>query len=157
MNIRGRAVMTVKKPAGTGARAASNQSYPDPTTEQRKQVETMAQLGMSRDDIATVMDVGRTYLGKAYRAELKRGSAQSKLAILKSGYNQAVGAPAQYDDQGRMLRAEIKPNVAMTIFLMKARCGLKETDRTEHTGANGGPIKHQGRIGITISPEDEAV
>lgn len=117
----------------------------------------MSGLGITREDICALIGTTRTQLGRLYKTELAKGSAQAKTAILRSAFNQAVGAPAEYDAQGRQIRAEVKPVPIMTIFLAKSRAGLRETASVEHTGKGGKPIQHEGRIKITIAPEDEAV
>lgn len=148
--------MTKAAPRKAPARPANAEHVP--TTELRRQIEQLATLGLSRDEIAVVVDLGRTTVGKYYKAELKAGVIKSKVAIMNSGYRMAVGAEAVYDARGKLLREEVKPDKSVLIFMMKARCGLRETARVEHTGKDGGAIKTESKkIAIQISPEDEAV
>lgn len=127
----------------------------EPTDELRSQVEKLATLGLTRDEIATVVGLGRTTVGKHYKAELKAGVVKSKVAIMNSGYRMSVGAEAVYDARGRVLREEVKPDRSVLIFMMKARCGLRETTRLEHTGKDGGSIKTESKkVTIQIAPDD---
>lgn len=141
-----------KKPA---PRRPANQPEHVPTDELRRQVEQMASLGLSRDEIAQIIGLGRTTVGKHYKTQLKAGVVKSKVAILNSGYRMAVGADAVFDATGNKVRDEVKPDKAVLIFMMKARCGLSETTRHEHTGAGGGAIKTESkRVNIQVAPED---
>jgi hypothetical protein len=146
-------VATSKAKANTQAAQPKH----EPTETTRKQVETMAGLGLLQVDIAALVGTSPSGLKRHYKAELARGSAQAKTAILRSAFNQAVGAPAEYDQAGRVIRAEVKPIPVMTIFLAKARAGLRETTSHEHSGKDGKPIQTEAKIKVTIAPEDEAV
>jgi AraC-like DNA-binding protein len=125
-----------------------------PTEQTRKQVETMSGLGITREDIAALIGTSRSQLQRLYKTELAKGSAQAKTAILRSAFNQAVGAPAEYDNAGRLIRAEVKPVPIMTIFLAKSRAGLREASTVEHTGKGGKPIQHEAKIKLNVAPED---
>lgn len=146
--------MTSRKPP---APKQPNQPEHEPTPQTRAQVEKLASLGIKQEDIAVVMSLGKTALKKHYRVELTKGVVLSKVAILQSGYRMSVGAQAEYDDQGRLLRAEVKPDRSVVIFMMKARCGLRETTAHEHSGPGGKPIQSEAKIKVVIAPEDEAV
>lgn len=139
------------------APAKNTQKGHEPTAQTRKQVSMMAGLGITQVDIGKMLDISDSTLKRHYKLELAQGSAQAKVAILRSAFNQAVGAPAEYDAQGRLLRAEVKPVPVMTIFLAKARGGLREVQAHEHTGKDGKPIKTDGTFKVVISPEDAAV
>lgn len=47
----------------------------DPTPEQRKQVLTLAGIGLSQEQICEVMELSRPTLRKHFKAELKRGKS----------------------------------------------------------------------------------
>ena len=141
-----------KKPA---PRRPANQPEHVPTAELARQIEQMASLGLTRDEIAQIVGLGRTAVGKHYKTQLKAGVVKSKVAILNSGYRMAVGAEAVFDAKGNKVRDEVKPDKSVLIFMMKARCGLRETTRHEHTGEGGGPIKSESkRVNIQVQPDD---
>lgn len=128
----------------------------DPTPAQREHVERMAQIGLPQSDIAVVIGISESTLKRKYKAELTKGGANGKIGVLTTLHRQAMGSPAEYDAQGRTVRAEVKPNVVAGIFLGKTRCGLKETNATELTGRNGKPLE-PAKFKVVIAPEDEQV
>jgi hypothetical protein len=107
-----------------------------PAPEQRKQIETMAGHGIPRPVIAQCYGISENTLRKHCRSELDRAAARGLALLANSAWRQAVGAPAEYaepeyDKDGNplprlLLREEIKPVVAMTIFQCKVRLGWKE-------------------------------
>ncbi len=113
----------------------------EPTEEQRRTVKTMAGYGVRHEDIASCIQIDPKTLRKHFRAELDEGMALGNMNVGRSLYEMAVGRPAQYDDGGRLLREEMKPDKSAVIFAAKARLGMRETTRLEHTGPNGGPIQ----------------
>lgn len=129
----------------------------EPTSLQRKEVERMAMIGLPQDDIALVIGVSESTLKRKYKLELRKGGAQGKVGVLTTLHRQAMGSPAEFDSQGRVVRAEVKPNPIVGIFLGKTRCGLRETVDHQVGGQGGKPIQHEGKFKITIAPEDEAV
>jgi hypothetical protein len=138
----------------TDAKPASNTKAPahQPTDATRLQVEKLSGLGITREDIALLLGTSRSQLQRLYKTELARGSVQAKTSILRSAFNQAVGAPAEYDQQGRLVRAEVKPVPIMTIFLAKSRAGLRETTSHEVTGKGGKPI--ETKVVLKVAPDD---
>tara|TARA_R110002049_G_scaffold281333_1_gene460850 strand:+ start:14143 stop:14532 length:390 start_codon:yes stop_codon:yes gene_type:complete len=96
-----------------------------PTKAQLGQVEAMAGYGIPQADIARVVGIDLKTLHKHYRHELDVGSAKATAEVAKTLYEQAIGG-----------------NIAALIFWMKARAGWSEKFRLEHTGEDGGPIKH---------------
>jgi hypothetical protein len=120
----------------------------EPTEEQRRQVEAFAAYGIPQEDMCKLIPNPRTgkpidlkTLHKHFRVELDTGMIRANAKVAESLFRQAVGAPAQYDATGKLIRAEQTPVVSAGIFWAKARMGWKERDVHEFTGENGGPIE----------------
>src|SRR5690349_19055070 len=47
--------------------------------------------------------------------------------LVSAMFNMAVGAPAEYDADGNVIRAETKPDPWAAAFLLKARHGYRDT------------------------------
>jgi len=109
--------------------------------EKAARIQNLAALGMNQDQIARLERLDPKTLRKWYADEYDQGFLQANANIAKSGYDQAVGRPAAYDGDGRLLREELKPDKSMTIFLLKARLGMKETSAVELSGPAGGPVE----------------
>ncbi len=97
-----------------------------PTDEVRSQVRTMAGYGLPHVQIATIIGIDKVTMYKHLRAELDAGMAVANLAIGRSLYDQAVGRPAEFQGRKR-IREELRPDRSVSIFLGKARLGLKDT------------------------------
>jgi hypothetical protein len=137
-----------------------------PTPAQREQVLALSQSGMRQDRIALLVinpdtnkPIDPKTLREHFRDELDRGMAQGDALVLSSALKQAVGAPAEYvtDSTGakHLVRDEIKPDKGMTIWQTKARPGIKWTERVEHTGKDGEPIKHSHGLDLTQCSDEE--
>ena len=103
----------------------------EPTAEHRRQVETLAGLGIPHDDIALLIinqntggHIAKATLQKYFQTELDAGHVKANSAIAQSLYKQAT-----------------EGNVTAGIWWTKARMGWKETTVNEHGGPNGGPIE----------------
>ncbi len=116
----------------------------------------MAGYGIGEREIAVVIGIARETLRAHYPAELEMGQALAKVNLGRSVYDQAVGRPAEYNEQGKLLREEVKPDRSVAIFMAKARLGFKETDRRELTGPNGGPIQ-VASLDLALLTDEEAV
>lgn len=119
-----------------------------PSEDQRKQIEALAAYGIPQEEMCRLLvnpQTGRPIdlktLHKHFRAELDTGMMKANARVAESLFRQAVGAPAQYDAQGKLLRGEQTPVVTAAIFWLKARAGWKETDVHEFQGRDGGPIE----------------
>ncbi|MGJ0397425.1 MAG: hypothetical protein ACR65U_14480 [Methylocystis sp.] len=112
-----------------------------PSDEQRKMIEAYAAYGISQEEMCTLVGVSLKTLHKHFRQELDTGMTKANAKVAESLFRQAVGAPAQYDSEGKLLRAEQAPVVSAGIFWAKARMGWKETDVHEFQGRDGGPIE----------------
>lgn len=93
-------------------------------------VEQFAQVCDNEEEIALALGVSYSTLlnrkkeSEDFREAIKRGKAKA---------NVFVG--------GRLMSLIKEGNAAATIFWMKAKCGWRETNRTELTGADGKPIQ----------------
>jgi hypothetical protein len=96
------------------------------SAEQRKQVETMAGYGIPEDDIALVLGIDPKTLRKHFRVELDTGHVKANTRVAESLYLQAVGAPAQYDAEGKLLRSEQPRILGAGIWWEKTRSGRSE-------------------------------
>jgi hypothetical protein len=97
-----------------------------PSAEQRKQVETMAGYGIPEEDIALVLGIDPKTLRKHFRLELDTGHVKANTRVAESLYLQAVGAPAQYDAEGRLVRSEQARILGAGIWWEKTRGGRSE-------------------------------
>jgi hypothetical protein len=108
----------------------------NPTEAHRRQVETLAGLGIIKEDIALLIinpntneHIAKATLEKYFQVELKAGHVKANSAIAQSLYKQAT-----------------EGNVTAGIWWTKARMGWKETSVNEHSGPNGGPVSVIQRI-----------
>lgn len=108
----------------------------EPTDETRKLVKTLSAVGIRYVDIAQKLDISDDTLVKHYKKELEDGRIDANAEIGKGLFQQAKNG-----------------NTAAIIFWLKTRAGWKETQVTEVTGADGGPL-----TGINVSfvkPDDQ--
>ncbi len=63
----------------------------EPTDQARKQVETMAGLGITDDDIAVILGISVDTLRQYYNEEKRRGTANAKVRIYMKTYQLALG------------------------------------------------------------------
>lgn len=122
-----------------------------PTDQNRKTVESMAAYGIPHDDIARVLGVDPKTLRLHYREELDTGHTKANAKVAESQFLQAVGAPAVYDAEGKLLRSEQPRVPSCGIWWTKARMGWRETVIRENVGKDGGPQEHV----ITTKPYDD--
>lgn len=87
----------------------------EPTDYMRKQVKSMAGIGLPQDDIARVMGITAPTLRRHFRTELNVGQADTINRVAQSLVSKALGG-----------------NVTAQIFFLKVRAGWKETQVHEH-------------------------
>lgn len=80
-----------------------------------EQVRRMAQVGLSQDDIATVVGISKHTLLALYADDIGKGAAEARAAIGNRLFAKAV----------------TEGDTASLIFLAKTRLGMRETSRAE--------------------------
>lgn len=118
-----------------------------PTEQQQGEVRAFVQMGLPQEEIAKQMRVDIKTLRKHCRDILESSKVKFLAAVVNSLGRQALGAPAEYDKGGRMVREEVKPVPAAAMFILKTQG--KEygwVERTEHTGKNGLPLVPEDKL-----------
>lgn len=118
----------------------------EPTEQSRRTVESMCAYGIPHDEISAVIGITAKTLRLRYKAELAAAHVKANSRVGEALFLQAVGAPARYDDQGRLLQAEQPRVVTAGIWWSKCRMGWKETNVVENVGKDGGPIESRTMI-----------
>ncbi len=114
----------------------------EPTDFQRGQVSALAVIGRPHDEIARIVGADPKTLRKHCREQLDDAHPAFVARLFNCLAEQAFGAPAQYDENGLLLREERPPNVTALIFALKItgkRYGL--TERVEVGGEDGQPVR----------------
>ena len=112
-----------------------------PTEQQRKQVRMMAGMGIQQVNIGKIIGVSDETLRKHFRDELDTGTDMANMAVASNLYSIATSN---------------KPGaVPAAIFWMKTRGRWSETNKTEITGANGGPIEGTFKIDVKKFDADQ--
>ncbi len=109
------------------------------TPDEVKQIEAMAGLGMSGQDIAHVMGIHRATLYK--RLKDTGLSSDTIKAQRKKGIAKVRQTLYQMATSGKV--------PAATFFYLKTIGGLREKDRVELTGKDGGAIQNKLEVVIT--------
>jgi hypothetical protein len=90
----------------------------EPTEHQRQQVLLLTGLGVTQENIATVLDVAPKTLRRVFRRELDRGVIEANARVMQALY----------------LNATKHNNVAAQIWWSKCRAGWKDTsDASDNT------------------------
>jgi hypothetical protein len=100
-----------------------------PTDGQRKQVEAMSAYGIPQADIARVLGISVPTLTTYFRDEIDTGATKASAKVAESLFKKATGEGPQA--------------VTAAIFWAKTRMGWSERIINEHTGKDGGPVKHE--------------
>lgn len=93
---------------------------------------TLAQFLVPHSVIAEAMHVDKVTLYKHCRLELDQGAGLGKVQLAQSLQMQAIGRPAEYapppTGKGKpvLIREELKPNIAATIFGAKNHLGMRD-------------------------------
>lgn len=101
------------------------QSY-FPTPKDRENVERLAGMLSPHDEIAAFLDIAKDTLERHYPRELHRGRLLGKLRSRRTMQSLVLGAPAEYDANGNLLREEVKPDPAMVRFFARTKLGYVE-------------------------------
>ena len=110
-----------------------------------KKVEEYAQFCDNEAEIAQALGVSYSTLmnrkreNAEFREAIKRGRAKANIFV-----------------GGKLMSLIREGNVAATIFYMKSRCGWRETQRTEITGANGNAIQLDQKT-TTLTEQQKAL
>jgi hypothetical protein len=91
-------------------------------------VERCTGYGASHEEIAGDLGIDRHTLAKYFPKELQTGGHRLRMNIMESLTRQALGAKAEYDERGKLIREEIAPHPSVAMFMGKVRCGLRERD-----------------------------
>jgi hypothetical protein len=91
---------------------------PEPTPEQRSQVETLAGFGLTQEQIATVVGVGEVQLRQRFAKELAQGEIKADIAVTQNLFKIATGSTPQA--------------VSAAIFWKKVRSRWHEVQRVIH-------------------------
>ena len=102
----------------------------EPTKVTRNQVLHFCGMGMTHKQISLLLGIAPVTLAKHYRQELDVGEAKMNVDVANNLYTIATSK-------------EHKSAAQAAIFWMKARGRWRETNRVEHTGADGGAIQNQ--------------
>ena len=98
----------------------------EPTDAQRQTVQLHTTVGTIQPVIAQLLGITEKTLRKHYRDELDLSRAKANATIGGALFNKAKGG-----------------DTAAMIFWMKTQAGWRETNVTEHTGKDGGPIQSE--------------
>lgn len=118
-------------PKSKGARPSHK-----PTPEQRQLVQLHATVGTPQSIIADIIGIDDKTLRKHYREELDQATAKANAAIGGALFNKAKNG-----------------DTAAQIFWLKTRAGFRETNRTEHTGADGERLERNPVVYIGQQPD----
>ena len=95
-----------------------------PTAEQRRLVRLYSGYGIPQRDIANLIGQSLSWIDKHCRDELDIGISETKARVGRTIVTQALNG-----------------NLTAAIFYAKTQMCWRETNRLEHSGANGGPIR----------------
>ncbi len=108
-------------------------------------IRTLAARGLRETEIAAGLGMS-VWTWRRLREEdpdAKRAWAEGRTVehdvLVGSLMRQATGAPAQYDDAGNLLRAELLPVPGAAMFLLKARHSYRDAGPTDGA-AEGRPV-----------------
>lgn len=98
-----------------------------------------AACGTTQDHVARLLGIGRETLEKYYRDELDLGLSKANSQIA-----------------GKLFAKALEGDTASMIFWLKTRARWRETNRHEHTGPDGGPVKAEMKIDLSDLMSDLA-
>jgi hypothetical protein len=114
----------------------------EPSEENRKLASALSAYGIPQADIARRIGVSIPTLTKYYQTDLDDGMMEANAKVGEFLFQAASGAAlAKKASHADCIRA--------AMFWAKTRMGWRETDRIEHTGEDGGPLRHA----LTINPQ----
>lgn len=111
------------------------------TDKDRKQVLIMAGIGLTQEQISKILGISDDTLRKHYRDELDTAEARMNAQVAQNLFSIATSK-----GQGA---------VSAATFWMKTRAQWRETNRTELSGVNGGPIQTESKIDLSHMTQEE--
>lgn len=128
-----------------------------PTEGQRAQVEALRAYGAPLEDICEFVlgpngqPISQPTLKKHFKRELMIGKWKIVSRVAQTLAQSALGAPAQFDAQGKIIRAEREPDTIAGIFICKSLGGWVDRHQTTHAGKIDGPAPQT----IVLLPGDD--
>lgn len=104
-----------------------------PTSDSRQLVEVLALAGIAQSTIAKLIGGGISVptLAAHYREELDLAKPRRLAQVAGMAFQMALGRPARFDAEGRLIQSEIRPDKTMVMFILKTQAGWKETSVLE--------------------------
>lgn len=93
---------------------------------ERHQIKIALAAGLSVEQVAAIVGVTDTTLRKRCPDLIETGAIEVNAKVAQKLFQQIM-----------------RGNAIAAMFWCKSRLGWRETHRTEHTGADGGPIRHE--------------
>lgn len=109
-----------------------------PTPEWRQLVGLMTAAGFAQQIIAPILKISVPTLKLHYADELATSKGTYLGRVASMAFAMALGRPAKYDAEGRLIQAELKPDRAMVMFILKTQGGWKETSVVEISDPTAG-------------------
>lgn len=132
-----------------------------PTDAQRAQVEALRAYGAPLPHICQFVlgkngqPISVKTLKEHFSRELEVGKWNVVQTVAQTLINSARGTPAEFDAQGKQVRAERAPDTTAAIFILKALGGWVDRQQQQHTGADGKPLPPGQPQVIYLYPEDK--
>lgn len=73
-----------------------------------------------------MMGISVNTLRDHFKDDIEMGGDLMLSQVAVTGYQMAVGRPARYDDKGRVITEEIKPNQRAVEFILRTKGGFRE-------------------------------
>lgn len=102
--------MSLMKKMG-GARSGAGRKKFEGTPEQRQIAANACKIGVTVEDLATILDISEPVCRREFAKEIERGKANRDVNI-----------------KGALYKNAMKGNPALIIFYLKTQCGWKDTD-----------------------------
>lgn len=80
-----------------------------------------------------MMGISVTTLREHYLEDIEMGGDLMLSQVAVTGYQMAVGRPAKYDERGRVISEEIKPNQRAVEFILRTKGGFRERSPVNST------------------------
>lgn len=110
-----------------------------PTDKQRTEVQAMAAVGATEDEIALVIGITAKTLRKHFRECLDTAHLKANMAVARAMFRKATGNGPDAVNAGK--------------FWLSCRAGWQKTVRVEATGPDGGPI--ESKTTMTVNKFEE--